>query len=123
MRHSPIILRTIRTAVQDVELGGVLIPAGTLIGADTSAANRDPTVYDNPDRFDITRDHPAPMLTFGGGIHYCLGAHLAKAEMAEALIVMTRRMPNICLAGPAPWKPVLRISGPDDLPVEFDPGR
>jgi cytochrome P450 len=120
MRHSPIVLRTVRKAIEDVELGGVLIPAGTLIGANTAAANRDPTVCDDPDRFDITRDGPAPMLTFGGGTHYCLGAHLAKAELAEALIVMTRRMPNIRLAGPAPWKPVLGISGPTALPVEFD---
>jgi cytochrome P450 len=122
MRHSPIVIRTVRKAVHDVELGGVLIPAGTLIGANTSAANRDPTVYDSPDRFDITRHDPAPMLTFGGGIRYCLGAHLAKAELAEALIVMRRPMPNIRLAGPAPWKPVLGISGPITLPVEFDPG-
>jgi cytochrome P450 len=57
-----------------------------------------------------------------GGIHYYLGAHLAKAELAEALIVVTRRMPNIRLAGRARWKPVLGISGPITLPVEFDPG-
>jgi cytochrome P450 len=120
MRHTPIVFRTVRKTIEYVELGGVLIPTGTLIGANTAAANRDPTVYDHPDRFDITRDGPAPMLTFGGGTHYCLGAHLAKAELAEALIVMTRRMPNIRLAGPAPWKPVLGISGPTALPVEFD---
>jgi cytochrome P450 len=120
MRHTPIVFRTVRKAIEDVELGGVLIPAGTLTGANTAAANRDPAVYEHPDRFDITRDGPAPMLTFGGGIHYCLGAHLAKAELAEALIVMTRRMSNIRLAGPAPWKPVLGISGPTALPVEFD---
>jgi cytochrome P450 len=78
-------------------------------------------------RVALTDDLTSPATTrrhadLGGGIHYCLGAHLAKAELVEALIVMTRRMPNIRLAGPAPWKPVLGISGPIALPVEFDPG-
>ena len=58
------------------------------------AANRDPAVYDDPDRFDITRDGAAADLTFGGGVHYCLGANLARLELAEALKIMTRRMPN-----------------------------
>jgi cytochrome P450 len=123
MRYAPIILRTVRKAVEGVELAGVMIPAGTLVGANTAAANRDPAIYRDPDRFDITRDGPAPMLTFGGGMHYCLGVHLAKAELTEALTVMARRMPNLRRVGPAPWKPVIGVSGPITLPVEFDPGR
>jgi cytochrome P450 len=122
MRHSPVIFGTIRMAVVDVELDGVRVPAGTHVIVNTAAANRDPAVYDNPDRLDITREGPATMLTFGGGIHYCLGAHLARAELAEALTVMTRRMPNPRRSGPAPWKPLLGISGPTTLPVEFDAG-
>jgi cytochrome P450 len=122
LRYSPIVLRTPRRADDDVELAGVVIPAGTLVGANTAAANRDPAVYDDPDRFDITREGPAPMLTFGGGIHYCLGAHLAKAELAEALVVMARRLPRIRRAGPAPWKPVIGVSGPITLPLEFARG-
>ena len=62
------------------------------------------------------------MLTFGGGIHYCLGVHLAKAELGEALAVMARRMPHMDRTGPAPWKPVFGISGPIALPVAFEPG-
>ena len=62
------------------------------------------------------------MLTFGGGIHYCLGAHLARLELAEALTVITRRMPNPHRTGPAPWKPLAGITGPTTLPIEFDPG-
>jgi cytochrome P450 len=122
MRHSPVIFGTFRKAVEDVELDGVRVPAGTNVIVNTAAANRDPAVYDNPDRLDITREGPATMLTFGGGIHYCLGAHLARAELAEALTVMTRRMPNPRRSGPAPWKPLLGISGPTTLPVEFDAG-
>jgi cytochrome P450 len=120
MRHSPIILGTHRTAVEDVDLAGVLIPAGTLIFACTAAANRDPSIYHDPDRFNITREAPEPMLTFGGGIHHCLGAHLAKAELAIALTTLATRMPNMRRTGPAPWKPVLSISGPITLPVQFD---
>lgn len=59
------------------------------------------------------------MLTFGGGIHYCLGAHLARIELAEALVTMARRMPNIRVVGTVPWKSITGITGPANLPVEF----
>ena len=122
MRHSPVAFGALRTAVDDVEVAGIFIPAGTMLVANTAAANRDPAVYDDPDRLDITRKGPPTMLTFGGGIHYCLGAHLARAELAEALTVMTRRMPNPRRCGPAPWKPLVGITGPTTLPIEFDAG-
>jgi cytochrome P450 len=122
LRHSPVALNTIRVAVEDVELAGVLIPAGTFVIANTSAANRDPAIYDDPDSLDITRDAQPAMLTFGGGVHYCLGTHLARLELAEALKIITSRMPNARLTGPAPWKPLTGISGPTTLPIEFDTG-
>lgn len=122
MRHTPVILGAQRVAVEDVELAGIAIPAGTRVAAMTAAANRDPSVYPDPDTFDITRQPAEPMLTFGGGAHYCLGVHLAKAELAAALTVLARRMPRIRRTGPAPWKPLWGISGPITLPVQFDPG-
>jgi cytochrome P450 len=122
MRHTPVVFGAFRIAVEDVQLEGVAIPAGTTVIASTASANRDPAVYPDPERFDITRDHPEQMLTFGGGIHYCLGVHLAKAELAQALIVLAKRMPAIRRTGPAPWKPVFGVSGPITLPVQFDPG-
>ncbi len=122
MRHSPVIFATMREAVEDVELGGVRVPADTLVIVNTAAANRDPAIYDDPDCLDITREGPATMLTFGGGIHYCLGAHLARLELAEALRVITQRMPNPHRTGPAPWKPLVGITGPTTLPIEFDAG-
>jgi cytochrome P450 len=121
MRHSPVVFATMRMATEDVEVGGVTMPAGTLVIVNTAAANRDPAVYDDPDRLDITRDGPT-MLTFGGGIHYCLGAHLARLELAEALRVITTRMPNPRRTGPSPWKPLVGITGPATLPIEFDAG-
>jgi cytochrome P450 len=122
MRHSPVASTVLRTTVEDVELAGIIIPGGTLVVANTAAANRDPALYDDPDRLDITRDAGQAMLTFGVGVHYCLGSHLARLELAEALTVMTRRMPNARLAGPAPWKPLTVLSGPSTLPIEFDAG-
>ena len=123
MRHSPIAFGMLRTAIDDVELGGVTIPAGTLVIANMAAANRDPAVFDDPDRFDITREGAAAMLTFGGGMHYCLGSHLARLELAEALAVMARRMPKPRRVGPAPWKPLTGISGPITLTIEFEAER
>ena len=67
-------------------------------------------------------DEPAALLSFGGGIHHCLGAHLYRLELAEALSVITRRMPNPHRAGPAPWKPLVGITGPTTQPIAFDAG-
>jgi cytochrome P450 len=120
MRHSPIAWGTLRVALEDVELAGVMVPAGTLVVANTASANRDPDVYDHPDRLDITREGAAPMQTFGAGMHYCLGANLARLELAEALTVITREMPNAWRTGPAPWKPLTGLSGPTTLPIEYD---
>jgi cytochrome P450 len=120
MRHSPIAWGTLRVALEDVELAGVVIPVGTLVVANTASANRDPAVYDNPEQLDITRKDAPAMQTFGAGMHYCLGANLARLELAEALSVMTQRMPNARPAGPAPWKPLTALTGPATLPIEFD---
>lgn len=122
MRYSPIVFGTIRETVEDVELAGVCIPAGTLVLANTAAANRDAHVYDRPGRVDITRADSPAMLTFGGGVHFCLGAHLARLELTEALRVITRRMPNPRRTGPAPWKAISGITGPTTLPLAFDVG-
>ncbi len=120
MRHSPAACIVPRAAVEDAEFGGYLFPAGTFVLANTFAANRDPAIYDDADRFDIARKDVPAILTFGGGAHYCLGANLARRELAEALVVLTRRLPAPHRAGPAPWKSVLGMTGPTTLPIEFD---
>ncbi|WP_409436640.1 cytochrome P450 [Mycobacterium sp. SMC-14] len=119
MRHSPAACIVPRTAVDDVEFGGYLFPAGTFVLANTFAANRDPAIYEDADRFDIARRDVPAILTFGGGAHYCLGANLARRELAEALTVLTRRLPTARRVGPAPWKPVLGMTGPTTLSIEF----
>ena len=120
MRYSPVAFGVMRIATEDVELEGVIIPAGTFVMCNTAAANRDPNVFDEPDRLDITRKGAAPMQTFGAGAHYCLGANLARRELAEALRVMASRMRNLRHAGPSVWKPIVGITGPATLPVQFD---
>jgi cytochrome P450 len=120
MRYYPVVFGAMRMTIEDVEIEGVIIPTGTFVLVNTASANRDPRVFDEPDRFDITREGAAPMQTFGAGAHYCLGANLARRELAEALVVMSRRMRNIRRAGPAVWKPLVGITGPAELPVEFD---
>lgn len=118
-RARPIVFTTLRVATEDVELAGYRIEAGTLVLANTAAANRDPAVYPDPDRIDITREDAPAMLTFGGGIHYCLGVHLAKLELAEALSAITRQLPCPRRTADVQWKPLSGITGPLHLPVRF----
>jgi cytochrome P450 len=120
MRFSPVIFGAMRMTTEDVELAGVTIPAGTFVMCNTAAANHDPDVYAEPDRFDITREDAPPMQTFGAGAHYCLGANLARREIADALTVMAARMRNLRRDGIGQWKPMVGISGPATLPVAFD---
>ncbi|MBV8862865.1 MAG: cytochrome P450 [Mycobacterium sp.] len=122
MRYFPIVFALARTAREDVELGGVIVPAGSLVVVNIAAAQRDPTVYGDPDRLDITREPSTPILPFGSGAHYCLGSHLARLELVEALKTITRRMPNPRPNGPACWKQMTGITGPTALPVAFDRG-
>lgn len=119
MRHSPAASIVPRAATDDVEFGGYLFPAGTFVLVNTFAANRDPAIYGDADRFDVTRKDAPAILTFGGGAHYCLGANLARRELAEALVVLTRRLPPPRRVGPAPWKSLLGMTGPTTLPIEF----
>jgi cytochrome P450 len=120
MRFYPVVFGAMRMTLEDVEYAGVPIPAGTFVLVNTAAGNRDPEVFDEPHRLDITRRGAPPMQTFGAGAHYCLGANLARRELAEALVVMTRRMTNLRRTGPVQWKPLVGITGPAVLPVEFD---
>lgn len=120
MRHSPAACIVPRAAVEDAEFGGYMFPSGTFVLVNTFAANRDPAIYDDADRFDIGRKDVPAILTFGGGAHYCLGANLARRELAEALVVLSRRLSAPHRVGPAPWKSVLGMTGPTTLPIEFD---
>jgi len=115
---------TARFASVDIEYRGILFPQGTFVAPVMAVANRDPDVFDAPDVFDITHE-PArqPQLTFGSGIHFCLGAALARAELQEALPLLARRLPDVAVDGSITWKPnEVGIFGPEHLPITFTPG-
>jgi cytochrome P450 len=123
MRYFGAVRATGRFASEDIEYKGVLFPKGTLVTPSLSIANRDETVFNDANVFDITRE-PAgqPQMTFGSGIHYCLGAALARAEQQEALPIMAQRMKNLRIDGAVTWKPsTVAIFGPENMPISFDP--
>lgn len=107
-----------RVAVEDLDVDGYHVPAGTLLALGTSTANFDPAAYDDPGTFDITAERQ-PQLTFGGGPHYCLGANLARAEMQEALALLPRHMPDLALADDPTWRSPMGIFGPETLPLRY----
>jgi cytochrome P450 len=112
----------VRFASEDVVYRDVLFPQGTLVSVALYGANRDPDVWERPNEFDVTAERATAQMTFGSGIHFCLGAALARAELQEALPLLARRMPGLALAGPVEWKPAtFGIWGPARLPVRFDP--
>jgi cytochrome P450 len=122
MRYFGAVRATGRFASEDIEYKGVLFPKGTLVTPSLSIANRDETVFNDANVFDITRE-PAgqPQMTFGSGIHYCLGAALARAEQQEALPIMAQRMRNLRIDGVVTWKPsTVAIFGPENLPIAYD---
>ena len=108
-----------RTPKEDVELGGVPVRVGEFIAIVVAAAQRDPRAYGDPSfRLDAVR--PAT-LSFGGGVHHCLGHALARMELEEALLALTRRYRAPELAGPVEWRPPAGIFGPTSVPVRLTP--
>lgn len=123
LRYLGAVRGTGRFASEDIEYRDVLFPAGTLVFPSFIGANHDTAVFDDPVLFNIEADRSgAGHLTLGFGMHYCLGANLARAEMQEALVILAQRMPNLRLDGEISWKPDgVGIWGPTNLPLAFDP--
>lgn len=120
LRFEPPVQQTVRVALTEIEVGGVLIRKNQWIIPLLGGANRDPEVYPEPNRFDITRESPADHLAFSGGIHYCLGAPLARMEVAMALRALTERFPDLRPAGPVTMRPGTTLRGPLRLPVSIN---
>lgn len=121
MRYLGSIRGTGRFASEEVEFNGVIFPKGSLVFPSLVAANFDPGIFDTPETFDITRPGVGHHMSFGTGIHYCLGAALARAELQEALPILAQRMPNLRRDGEILWKPMTAgIWGPERLPIRFD---
>jgi len=103
-----------RWVLEDIEVGGVRIPRGSEVALLFGSANRDPEVFEDPDRFDVGRADN-PHISFGLGIHYCLGAPLARIEMVESFGVLLDRAPKLELVREPEWKPGYVIRGPRAL--------
>jgi cytochrome P450 len=105
-----------RTATVDTSVAGYPVPAGQKVASLLGAAARDPEIFDRPDELDIARS-PNPHLGFGAGIHYCVGAPLARVEIAAALDALITRMPTLRLTGEPKRRPEFVIRGLRTLPV------
>jgi cytochrome P450 len=119
LRYDSPVQLTGRSATVDIEVGGHTIGQGQEVVVLLGAANRDPGVFPDPDRLDITRDR-VQVLSFGGGVHFCLGAPLARLEGQIAFNALLRRFPALELAGDEPeWRNTLTLRGLTSLPVRF----
>jgi cytochrome P450 len=121
LRHRSPVQAVFRVARRELELHGRRIPAGSLILPIIGSANRDPRIFADADRFDISRD-PNPHLAFGHGIHFCIGAPLARIEGRIALGDLLSRTRRIELVNDV-WTPrgVFHVYGPAQLPIRFAP--
>ena len=106
-----------RWVLADVEVAGVTIPCGAEVALQFASADRDPTVFPDPDRLDLSRA-PNPHLTFGAGIHFCLGAPLARIELAESMRALLRGAPDLRPREEPEWKPGFVLRGLKTLPVD-----
>ena len=118
---APVFMTTERYAREGVTLHGVTIPRGEMTLGVIGSANRDETVFEKPDALDITRE-PNRHLSFGQGIHFCLGAPLARMEAQIAVNTLLRRMPDLRLKvspDSLRWRPSMILRGLDSLPILF----
>src|SRR5580658_1158370 len=113
-----------RTPVRDVEMHRVKVPKGAFVLPIVGAANRDPAAFPSPHRFDISR-FPNPHLGFGHGVHFCLGAALARLEARIVLTEVLQRTQRFEYASDQPWQPRagLIVHGPASLPMLLEAKR
>ena len=122
LRFDPPVQLDGRVALEGAEVAGLPVPAGTPVIAVVAAANRDPEVFPDPDRFDVGR-HPNRHLAFGMGIHFCLGAPLARLEGQVAFRLLLERFRSIELAGEPELRPTIVLRGRSRLPIRLYRGR
>ena len=121
LRYDSSVQMTGRSLLEDVELRGVALPKGANVVCFLGAANRDPEAFPDPDRLDVTRTKITP-LSFGGGIHFCLGAQLARIEAQEAFAGLLRRFPEMTLPekDTPSWRRSFTLRGLTKLPVRWN---
>lgn len=120
LRYESSLIATYRTALRSTEVRGQSIAKGEKVLTLIGAGNRDPRVFDNPDRFDIGRDNAARHLSFGGGIHFCVGAELARLEGRIAFERLATRLPGLTVDARAPaWRDGFLFRGMSTLPAHW----
>jgi cytochrome P450 len=117
LRFDPPVQQTARVACRPTEVGDVLVGTNQWVITLLAAANRDPDVYPEPNRFDIARQSPVEHLAFSGGIHYCLGSPLARLELTQAFRALAERFPRIRQTAPITMRPGTTLRGPLRFPV------
>ena len=119
LRYDGPVQQTVRVPTQNVRYGDVEVAAGTMVMTVLGAANHDPGVFDDPHVLRLDRANAGRHLAFSGGVHYCLGASLAKLEASVAIGSLIRRFPDVQLAGEPHWRDRLTIRGVDHLPLSL----
>lgn len=121
LRYQSPVVHMRRTATEDTTLGGIPIAAGDKVAMFYAAANRDPSVFENPDELMLDRD-PNPHVAFGGGgPHFCLGSHFARIEIAAAFTQILARLQDLELTEDPVWVPSNFTCGPQRAPIKFTP--
>jgi cytochrome P450 len=120
LRYDSSVQITGRTTLEDVKIGDISLEKGQSVVCLLGSANRDPAIYADPDRLDITR-HDVRPLSFGGGIHYCVGAQLARIEGEIAIATLLRRLPNLRLddVEHPDWRQTFVLRGLNKLPASW----
>lgn len=120
LRHSGI-STVYRSVVQDFEYEGVFFPKDTMLILMVAMAGRDPAFFVDPLEFDPERKNASQHVSFGRGEHYCIGMHLARAQIEEGLQLVARRLRNPRLAGEVKWRQYMGVWGLEVFPIAFDP--
>jgi cytochrome P450 len=119
LRYESPVQRTARTAMRDTQIAGQPIRQGELIVTLIGGANRDPAIFPDPHRFDICRSNARDHIAFSSGIHFCLGAALAKLEGEIGLRQLFARYPDLSIAGPPQRRTTRVLRGYDKMPVRL----
>ena len=123
LRYESPVQLTLREAYRDTEVEGVRVPKGQALLVMLAGANRDPEIFADPHRFDVTRSNAGDHLAFSSGVHYCLGASLARMEATVGLRTLYERFPDLRLDGRPVRKPTRVLRGFERLPVRFERSR